>query len=111
MTDRSDNVLAAEVCLPSADLSADLAFFTGTLGFRLDTIYPADDPAVATLFGHGLRIRLERGPIVEPGVLRLLCHDPDAFARGRRELTAPNLTRILLVDAERPLETPATRAA
>ena len=108
MTERPDNVLAAELCLPSTDLSADLAFFTGTLGFRLDTIYPADDPTVATLSGHGLRLRLERGPIVAPGLLRLICHDRDVFAGGRHELTAPNLTRILVVDADRPLETPRT---
>jgi quercetin dioxygenase-like cupin family protein len=89
MTEREDGVLAAEVCLPSTDLAADLACFTGTLGFRLDTIYPADDPAVATLSAHGLRIRLERGAALPPGVLRLLCHDPDTYAGGRRELTAP----------------------
>ena len=111
MTERRDNVLAAEVCLPSTDLTADLAFFTGTLGFRLDTIYPADDPAVATLSAHGLRIRLERGAALEPGVLRILCHDPHAFAGGQRNVTAPNGTRILIVDANPPLETPRTEHA
>src|SRR5689334_1339176 len=79
-----DNVQAAEVSLPSQDLAADLAFYTRELGFRLDTIFPADDPAVAVLSGHGLRLRLERGAAVAPGVLRLLCADPGAFAGGRR---------------------------
>src|SRR3954471_8036623 len=97
LTERPEIVLA-EVCLPSADLTADLAFFTETLGFRVDTIYPADDPAIATLSGHGLRLRIERGAGVAPGVLRLVCRDPDALAGGRRKLTAPNLTRILIVD-------------
>ena len=106
-----DNIRAADVCLPSTDLTADLSFFTGTLGFRLETIYPADDPAIATLSGYGLRLRLERGAIVAPGVLRLLCREPDAVAGGRRELTAPNLTRILIVDAEQRLETPPTEHA
>ena len=93
MTERPDNIQAAEVCLPSADLAADLGYYTETLGFRLDTIFPADDPAVATLSGYGVRIRLERGAEVPPGVLRLLCRDPDAFAAGRRELMAPNGVR------------------
>jgi len=110
MTTRSKNVQAAEVCLPSKDLAADLAYYTEVLGFRLDTIFPADDPAVATLSGHGLRVRLERGAKVEPRV-RLLCDDPDAFAGGQRELKAPNGTRIFIVDAHPPLETPRTEHA
>lgn len=111
MTERPDNVQAADVCLPSKDLAADLAYYTQILGFRLDTIFPADDPAVAALSGHGLRLRLERGVAVATGVVRLLCHDPDAFAGGQRELTAPNGARILIVDAHPPLETPPTAHA
>jgi quercetin dioxygenase-like cupin family protein len=111
MSDRGDNIQAAEACLPSTDLAADLAYYTETLGFRLDTIYPADDPAVATLSGYGVRLRLERGAAVPPGVLRLLCRDPDAVAGGRRELTAPNGVRIHLVDADLPVERPPTRHA
>jgi len=106
-----DNVQAAEVCLPSTDLAADLAYYTETLGFRLDTIFPADDPAIATLSGHGLRIRLERGAAHPPGVVRLICRDPEGFAGGARELTAPNGTRILIAAANPPLETPRTEHA
>ena len=40
MSGRLDNITAAEVCLPSTNLTADLACFTETLGFRLDTIFP-----------------------------------------------------------------------
>src|SRR3954466_348100 len=111
MTEPGDEVVSAEMCLPSADLAADLAYFTETLAFRLDTIYPADDPAVATVSGHGLRLRLERGSTAPPGELRLFCRTPDAFAGGRRELVAPNGTRILIVDANPPLETPRTAHA
>lgn len=111
MTERSDNVEAAEVCLPSTDVAADLIYYTQTLGFRLDTIFPADDPSVAALSGHGLRIRLERGAGVAPGVMRLLCRDPDAFAGGDRELMAPNGTRILIVANNPRLETPRTAHA
>ena len=111
MTQGIDNIQAAEVTFPSTDLTADLAFYTRELGFRLDMIFPADDPAVAVLSGHGLRLRLERGAAVAPGVLRLLCLDPDAFAEGRRELTAPNGVRIEIVDAHPRLETPPTQHA
>jgi quercetin dioxygenase-like cupin family protein/catechol 2,3-dioxygenase-like lactoylglutathione lyase family enzyme len=111
MTDRPDNIQSAEVCLPSTDLTADLAYYTETLGFRLDTIFPADDPVVATLSGHGVRLRLERGSTVTPGVLRLLCRDPDAVGGSRRELTAPNGVRILIVDADVPVERPPTAHA
>jgi quercetin dioxygenase-like cupin family protein/catechol 2,3-dioxygenase-like lactoylglutathione lyase family enzyme len=108
---RPDNVQAAEVCLPTADLTGDLAYFTDTLGFRLDTIFPADDPSVATFSGHGLRIRLERGAAGGPGVLRVLCKNVHAFAGGERTLTAPGGTRILIVDADPPLEIPPTAHA
>jgi quercetin dioxygenase-like cupin family protein len=97
---------AAEVCLPSDDLAQDLGYYTEVLGFRLDTIFPADDPAVATLSGHGLRLRVERGAAVSPPTLRIACADPDAFADGARELIAPNGVRIIIVDAEVPLEVP-----
>ncbi len=105
-----DRVLA-EFRLPTEDLGKDLTFFGETLGFRLDAIYPADNPAVAVMSGHGLRIRLERGAREAPGTIRLLCRDPAAFAGGRSELTAPNGTRIEIVDANPPREMPQTQHA
>lgn len=48
--------------LSCADLSETLAFFTDKLGFRLDAIFPADDPAHAELSGQGVAIRLRREP-------------------------------------------------
>jgi quercetin dioxygenase-like cupin family protein len=104
-------IQTAEVLLPSQDLAADLAFFTRELGFRLDMIFPADDPRAAVLSGHGLRLRIERGADVAPGILRLLCLDPGAVADGRRELTAPNGVRIQIADAHPPVETPPTQHA
>ncbi len=100
-----DNIRAAEVVLPCADLGPCLAFFE-RLGFRLDAISPADDPSTALLSGHGLRIRLERAATAgAPALLRLLCRDPAALA-GERRLIAPNGTRIELVDADPPLALP-----
>ena len=111
MADRTDNIQAAEVCLPSKDLTADLAYYTEMLGFRLDTIFPADDPVVATLSGHGLHMRLERHSQAPARGAAALCLDPDSVAAGRRDLTAPNGVRILLVDADRPVDRPPTAHA
>ena len=108
-SDPGNLIEAAEVLLPSSDLKDDLPFFTGRLGFRLDMIFPADDPSVAVLSGHGLRIRLQRGAVEAPGTLRLLCSDPDALADGARELIAPSGTRIDLVAANTPHSLPETR--
>ncbi|MFI4966890.1 MAG: hypothetical protein ACHP9T_16180 [Caulobacterales bacterium] len=87
----------AEVQLRCDDLAPTLAFFVGELGFRIETIFPADDPQVASLSGHGLRLRLAPGE-GDPGVLRL------PGARGG--LTAPNGTRVEFVDPDPPVELP-----
>ncbi|MGD9904260.1 MAG: cupin [Vicinamibacterales bacterium] len=100
MSQSSNGIAAAEVLVPSNDLTADLAFYAGTLGFRLDTIVPADDPAVATLSGHGIRLRLERGSAAPAPALRLSCRDVAGVAGGRRSLTAPNGGRVVLVEAD-----------
>ena len=72
---------AAEVVLPCADLEPTLAFFTGRLGFRIASIFPAEAPRVAVVSGHGLRLRLDPRATGEPGSLRLLCRDPSRSAR------------------------------
>jgi quercetin dioxygenase-like cupin family protein len=48
------------------DLDRALALFS-RLGFRLDMIFPADDPIVASLTGHGTRVRLVRAGASDPG--------------------------------------------
>ena len=99
----------AEVRLPSRDLHADLSFYGETLGFRLESIFPADDPAVAVMTGHGLRIRLDRGADEAPGTIRMLCDRPESFASGRGEIEAPNGTRIEICPREPELARPSTR--
>ena len=110
-TNREDNIQGAEIRLPTSDLSADLAFFMKTLGFRMDKIYPADYPSVSVLSGHGLTIRLEQGASEPPGTIRILCRDPAVLAGGRTELTAPNGTRVEIARADPPLEIPPTEHA
>lgn len=92
--------IAAALVLPAPDLSVALAFFTER-GFRLHRITGADDPDVAELEGHGLRLRFDRSSDAPAGVVRLE-HDGDA----RREV-APNGTILDWVTADRsPLPPP-----
>jgi quercetin dioxygenase-like cupin family protein len=100
--------ILAEVLLPTQELRNDLPFYTKVLGMRLENIFPADDPSVASLSGHGLRVRIERGATVSPGKLRILTDDPDGFAGGQRHLTAPNGTQIEIVPLSPQLVMPAT---
>jgi len=93
---------SGEVLLRCDDLAPSLAFFVDELGFRIETIFPADDPQVATLSGHGLRLRLEPGR-GDPGVLRL--------AGEPQVLTAPNGTRIEFVDPDPPVVMPPLEPA
>ena len=101
----------AEIRLPSPEIRDDLAFYTKVLKMRLDMIWPADNPQVAVVSGHGLRLRLERGAAEPPGTLRILTDDPDGFAEGSRLLTSPNGTRIEIDDLNPPLVLPATEHA
>ena len=100
--------MQAQIRLPTQDLSGDLAFFTKALGFRLDQIFPADDPAVAVLSGHGVRMRLDRAAPEPPGTLRLLCEDPASVADGQTQLAAPGGTRVEISRLNPPLEIPTT---
>ena len=86
----------AEVLLPTQELRKDLPFYTKVLGMRLENIFPADNPSVASLSGHGLRIRIEKGAKVGPGKLRILTDNP-ASIPGAPHLVAPNGTEIEVV--------------
>jgi len=101
----------AEIRLPTQELRDDLPFYQNVLGMRLDMIYPADDPAVAVLSGHGLRIRIEKGAAEPPGTIRILTEDPGTVANGARLLTAPNGTRVEIDELNPPLVLPETEHA
>ncbi|PQO24609.1 cupin [Rhodobacteraceae bacterium WD3A24] len=101
----------AEIRLPTEELRDDIPFFTKTLGMRLDMIYPADNPQIAVFSGHGLRLRVENGAPEPPGTIRIRTDDPDGFAGGARELTAPNGTRVEIGELHPPLVMPETEHA
>lgn len=98
----------AEVLLPTKELRNDLPFYTKTLGMRLDSIYPADDPTNASFSGHGLNVRIDKAADVSPGVLRILTDDVAGFASGATELTAPNGTRIEIAPLTPTVDQPIT---
>ena len=96
----------AEVQLPADPLGPTLAFFVERLNFRIESIFPAEDPRVATLSGHRLRLRLSPDG-GDPGHIRLICQDPGP--PDARVLVAPNGTLIERVEADPPVEVPAFR--
>ena len=99
-------VQSAETVLPVTDLKTEMPFFLNDMGFRLDTIYPADDPAVAVISGHGIRLRLDRHSDAPPGLIRLYV---DGAARAGETLTSPSGNRVEFHDANPPLTIPETR--
>lgn len=100
----------AEIRLPTQELRDDLPFWTKKLGFRLDMIYPADNPEVAVLSGYGLRLRIQKGAAEHPGTVRILT-DEEGFAGGETLLIAPNGTRVEIDKANPPLVLPPTEHA
>ncbi|MEM1232606.1 MAG: cupin domain-containing protein [Pseudomonadota bacterium] len=98
--------IRAETVLPARDVAGDIAFFTRELGFRLDEIYPADDPQVFVLSGYGLRVRFDARLAAPPGHLRLLCDDPVLIAGGETELTSPSGTRVEVAPLAPPVVMP-----
>ncbi len=101
-----NQIKAAEIVLPCSELDTTLEFFTEKLGFRINAIFPADAPEESVISGHGIRIRLKKGDTGSPGRLRLLCPNLANFADGETKLTAPNGTKIELVEADLPLVLP-----
>jgi quercetin dioxygenase-like cupin family protein len=105
------NIRAAELVLPAKPMAATLAFFTERLGFRVDLIYPADDPAVAVISAGGTTLRLERDATVAPGMLQLHCADPELLGMGESSITAPNGTVVNLIDFHAPPDMPDNKPA
>ena len=101
----------AEILVPSIGITKDMPFFTKQLGFRLDQIYPADDPTVAVMSGHGLRIRLDStlGDDVAMPVLNLLVEDPARLADGAGQMTAPNGMLVRIAERDPQMVTPPTQ--
>lgn len=98
--------ICAEVRLPTTNLREDLGFFNKTLKMRLDSIYPADDPAVAVYSGHGVRLRLEASN--DPAAHLRIMTDDVSFVGGVKSLIAPGGTQIEIAPLNPLLELPIT---
>ena len=102
-------IVQAQILVPCDDIRTEMPYFQSTLGFRLDKIFPSDDPAVAIISGHGLRLRLERNADAAPITLRLACSDPSAFAQGHTLFTTPSGNTIIPFQHNPPLFQPETQ--
>ncbi|MBX2839130.1 MAG: cupin domain-containing protein [Gammaproteobacteria bacterium] len=100
----------AQIVLSSDDLHADLAFYDEELGFDLQTIYPADDPAVAVLSGFGLTLRLDKTLKSNPGVLCLQTALPLSSIAGKElPSRSPSGTQIIYEHISDKPNRPATQ--
>ncbi len=99
-------IALAESVLPAGNLSETVRFFIDELGFRLDSISPADNPLRAQLSGHGLNLRLDAAHRGDGGTLRLGTES----GMRRETLTAPNGTRIEFGPCVEPMVIPELKA-
>ncbi|MEP3275562.1 MAG: cupin domain-containing protein [Stappiaceae bacterium] len=84
---------------------------TERLGMALDMIYPADNPQVAVLSGHGLRLRLHEDGSEPSGEIGILAENPDSIAEGARELISPGGIKVRIDELNPPLLLPETKHA
>jgi len=98
----------AQIVLPSADLSADMDFLI-ELGFRLQNIFPDDDPAVAVMVGHGQQIRLDKEFQGAATTILLLTDDEQLLQSELTQWTAPNGSVFKLQSRSYQMITPPTR--
>ena len=99
-------IKTAELVLPCGDLTKALDFYTNDLGFRVDTVFPADAPRVVVISGYGVRIRLEHNNEAAPSRMRLLLNDIEPGSKKSDALFAPDGTRIEFAPVNSPLDLP-----
>ena len=97
-----NNEINLQWVLPCKSLSRALDFYSSQLGFRIDSIYPADSPRVAEMSGLGTRLRLEQGDEPAPDRLRLISDS----AQVNEPLVSPDGTRIEYVPLNPELALP-----
>ena len=81
-----------------------LAYFVTKLHFKLESIYPADDPMVSTLIGYDLRLKLILNHKRDTTRLNIYCSGIDEFVdlnphpetKESFLIEIPNGTQILI---------------
>lgn len=91
-----------EVVVACTDLSAMVEWFTATVGLRIESVSPADDPATCVLSGSGITVRVARSDSDTP--IALVARVPEPMARP--SLIAPNGTTIQFVADGHTVELP-----
>ena len=81
------NNQTAEIVLPSGNINETVSFFSEELGFQLESIYPADDPIEAIMYGFGLRIHFKKDDSIHSGTISIT-------GSKSKNITAPNGTII-----------------
>jgi quercetin dioxygenase-like cupin family protein len=80
---------AADIVLVCDDFNAALDFYTAQLGFRLDVIFPADNPRTAILTGFGICVQLEHAdqsmptPVAHESSIIVNKASTDSWGTGR----------------------------
>ncbi len=88
---------SGEVVLPCSVLDETLSFFIEKIGFRLESIFPADEPREAVITGFGLRLRLKKNGTGVPGVIHLYREYSETIFEDETVLVAPNGTKIKMI--------------
>lgn len=91
-----------EIVLPARPMTETLRFFRERLGFRLESIVPADAPAVAVVALGDMRVQLRSDYDRDPGRLQVTTDAAELPANTR----APNGTEIHFAAAQLPLVVP-----
>ena len=99
-------IQTAEIVIPCDNFKETLSFFTDKLGFAVAVIFPADNPTVGVLNGHGIRLRLEAGTGRSSHTLRLNCDLSKVAFDDGEELEARNGTKILIKEGNPPIFIP-----
>ena len=104
---RSEPRRRAEVVVSTSQLDADVRFFQEVLGFRIESVFPADAPRITVMSGYGLTIRLDRSATCNPASLRLECEPQLLCKHEGAELVAPGGCHVRLVSNADALQLPS----
>ena len=88
-----DDIQQAETVLSCLNLTETIEFYEHKLGFRLESVFPADDPRVAVMSGFGLRLRFDIRQNLPAGILLL-----EGRGLPQQSLRAPEGTLIQFHD-------------
>lgn len=105
---KNPRIASAEIALPGKPLDETLSYFSDELGFRVDSIYPADAPRVAVISGYGVCLRLDAALSGDPGVIRLNRHES---LQDKKQAVAPNGTILEFVTQDQALTLPPLKAS